>query len=111
ALARIMGSREFGLYSLVSYWVLVLAMVAKLGFDPGMLRFGAAYLSQGSVQLFRGMVRAGPVVVALAGIALGGLFLALKGILSPRGAPNVWESWLIGAATVPVLALLQLNKV
>ncbi|MFA6139855.1 MAG: oligosaccharide flippase family protein, partial [Hyphomicrobium sp.] len=80
ALARWMGSYEYGIYVYVWTWVLILGGVADLGLGVATIRFVPLYREKGEPALMRGVVRGARLValslgtlIAAAGVA--GLYL------------------------------------
>jgi len=104
-IARIIGPDSYGVYAYVLAWVTLLGYMSTLGFHVSLLRFVPAYQAKGEWELARGVIQytqRGTAGTAI-GIALIGVFaiVALRGSLRPELA----LSFLLGIATVPILAL------
>lgn len=108
-IARLLGPAEYGDYALTVTWVNVLAVVALLGQDTGVVRFLPAYIYSGDWGRARGLRRASSFFVLIAGIILG-LAGALIAYLMRLSLGNVLEtSLLIGFFMLPLFAELQLS--
>jgi O-antigen/teichoic acid export membrane protein len=109
-LARVLGVDGYGVYAYVIAWVTVLAPLAALGFQTGLLRFAAAYRERGEWALLRGVIRYAERRVLLAGV-ITGLALAAGVVgLGDRLAPELALSLLVGCGLVPLLAMLQVRS-
>jgi O-antigen/teichoic acid export membrane protein len=108
-LARFLGVEGYGIYAYVFAWTTILALLATLGFQTGILRFASAYRAREEWPLLRGVLRYVVRRVGLAGVLIGiitaGVILALRRHLSPELA----RTFLVACALVPVLALLQVQ--
>jgi O-antigen/teichoic acid export membrane protein len=106
AVARTIGAHGYGIYAYVLAWVTVLAYVAALGFDVSLLRFVSAYLATRAFASLRGVVQYAwrRVAAVGCGIALSGVAVIL---VRSRGlSPELVDTFLVGFAVVPILALL-----
>ena len=56
-LARVLGSKTYGVYAYVLAWVNVLTLIATLGYQQGLLRFVGAYLALKERGLVRAVIR------------------------------------------------------
>lgn len=105
--ARLIGAQDYGIYAYVTAWATVLIYVSTLGFDVALLRFVPVYRAKDAWGLMRGVVRYARRSVAIVGsvlaLASAGLFLAWQ----PDDALAV--PFIIGFATVPVVALLRVQ--
>ena len=109
ALARLMGVEQFGLYALVLSWVFFLVLVSRAGLDSVVVRFGATYRVAGETGYLRGLIRwVGGVVLGVSGFCAVAL-LAGVGLILGYGAAAA-PCFIVGAALVPLLAMLQTNK-
>ncbi len=80
ALARWMGSFEYGVFVFVWVWVLLLGGLAPLGLSVAAMRFVPEYLGTGRLALLRGLLLASRLIAvsvstAIAAAGLAGLFL------------------------------------
>jgi O-antigen/teichoic acid export membrane protein len=107
--ARWMGSFEFGIYVYVFAWVLVIGEFADLGLASAAQRFIPQYANARSVALLRGFVCHSRwlTVGAAILIAVCGTF-AVK-LLEPLLADYVVLPLMIGCATLPFYALMQIQ--
>ena len=106
-LARVLGAESYGVYAYVLAWTTLLALLATLGFQQGLLRFASAYLAQERWGLLRGVVRYAQTRVAMAGTAVAAIGTALIVGFGDDLATELRGAFLIGVIMVPVLALLQ----
>lgn len=109
--ARALGDRGlFGEYSLAIFWMNILAIVAKLGFDTASLRFIAQYRAGGEDALVRGYdVTArrwtlGMSLIMSAAMLVGTLLL--RSMLSE----GVFWCLMIASALLPVIVGIQLRE-
>jgi O-antigen/teichoic acid export membrane protein len=109
AVARAVGADGYGIYAYVLAWLTVLAYISALGFDVSLLRFVPAYLAPRAFDLLRGVIRYATRRAATVGcgIALAGAAI----VLLRRGelAPELANTFLVGFAAVPLLALLWIG--
>jgi O-antigen/teichoic acid export membrane protein len=108
-LARVLGVESYGVYAYVLAWTTLLALLATLGFQQGLLRFAAAYLAQEKWGLLRGVVRYAETRVAVAGVAVAAVGTALIVGLEDHLPTDLGNAFLIGLIMAPVLALLQVR--
>jgi O-antigen/teichoic acid export membrane protein len=105
-LARWLGVADYGSFTYIHAWSLLLANVAGLGLTPGILRFLPQYQAQGQGRRYRaylGNVRIWSLVAALVIVAIL-LLLAVRGYLGRYG-----EVWRHGAWLVLAFAFLNLH--
>jgi O-antigen/teichoic acid export membrane protein len=106
AVARTIGAHGYGVYAYVFAWVTVLAYVSSIGFDVSLLRFVPAYLATGAFALLRGVIRY--VWRRVAAVGCGIALIGIASILTWSGElpPDLANTFLVGFALVPILALL-----
>ena len=108
-LARVLGAESYGVYAYVYAWVMVLSLLATLGFQNGLLRFASAYLAREEWGLVRGVIRYAERRVALAGLVAAAAGCATVFGLMDRLPAELAYTFLMSFAVVPVLALLQVR--
>ena len=108
-LARVLGVESYGIYAYVSAWIAVLALLATLGFQTGMLRFASAYVAREEWCLLRGVIRYAERRVALAGLAVAAAGSVTIVAVIGRLPSELAHTFLVSFAIVPVLALLQVR--
>ena len=109
-LARVLGVAGYGAYAYVMAWVTVLALLATLGFQTGMLRFVSAYCAREEWPLLRGVLRYAMQRVSLAGLTIGIVTAGVVLALGDRLGTGVAGTFLVGCAIVLVLALSQVRE-
>jgi len=82
-LARWMGAAELGIYVLAFSWCILLSSCATLGFPVAAIRFVGGGLETNEPGYIRGFVRRGAQIVALSGI-----------LISAVGIAMLWSGWL-----------------
>lgn len=104
-LARWMGAFEYGIFSYVWVWVIMLGIVVPLGFGTSVLRFIPEYRTKERWARLTGFIRASLGVVLLSGFvaALAGLLL----LWSLRGHIESYYVWPLALALfcVPAFAM------
>jgi O-antigen/teichoic acid export membrane protein len=106
-LARVLGVDSYGVYAYVLAWIMLLALLATLGFQQGLLRFASAYLAQQKWALLHGVVRYAQTRVAMAGVVVAATGAALIVGFQRYLPTELGDAFLIGLIVVPVLALMQ----
>jgi O-antigen/teichoic acid export membrane protein len=110
AIARLIGTDDYGIYAYVFAWMTVLAYFSALGFDVSLLRFVPAYHAQRAWRLLRGVIQYAERRVAALGCAValvGAAWIAIEGEVSKLGLTN---TFFVGFVLVPVLALLWIRS-
>jgi O-antigen/teichoic acid export membrane protein len=105
-LARWLGAFHFGIYAYVWVWVLTLGIALQFGYYHTALRFIPDYMARRRWRRLRGFLQQSYAVVTTAGLAgalvFGGGVYLLKDTISPYQ----YVPLLIGAACLPLSALL-----
>ena len=75
--SRLVGVHDYGIYLIALSWALVLALLARLGFDQAPIRYSTLYLESGEAGLFRGFIRTAVGTVTLASLLVTGVFVLI----------------------------------
>lgn len=103
--SRIIGAEEFGRYSLMLVWLLLLGHGATVGTNPLLCRYVAQYLKSGDIPAIAGLLRWAIRVVLAAGMVLGmGAILLIHTGLVAVGPETILLATLAFGA-VPLLVL------
>ena len=103
--SRIIGAEEFGRYSLMLVWLLLLGHGATVGTSPLLCRYIAQYIKAGDIPAIAGLLRWALSVVLLAGVTLGaGAALLIHTGLIALGPETILLATLAFSA-VPLLVL------
>ena len=106
-LARWMGAFEYGIFSYVWVWVIVLGIVVPMGFGTSVLRFVPDYKAREKWRRLAGMLRASWYVVmalSMAAVLLGIVLLyALRGVIDGYFLLPLF----VGLLCVPGFALMD----
>jgi O-antigen/teichoic acid export membrane protein len=108
-IARLIGAEAYGIYAYVIAWMTILGYVSALGFDVALLRFVPAYQTLGAWSLARGVIQYAErraLAVSLVLVLIGAFAI----LTWPRPlSPDLRNTFLVGLALVPVLALLWIR--
>ena len=106
-LARWMGAFQYGIFSYVWVWVIVLGIIVPMGFGTSVLRFVPDYKAREKWRRLAGMLRASWYVVmalSLGAVLIGGaLLFALRGVIDGYFLLPLF----IGLLCVPGFALMD----
>lgn len=108
-IARLIGPRNYGIYSYVLAWTSILAYLATLGFNVSLLRFVPAYRASGDLDLARGVIKFAlqrSLAVAASFGVIGATLVILFSDHSQRGFEI---SNLLGAVAVPLITAYALG--
>ena len=103
--SRVIGAEEFGRYSLMLVWLLVLGHGATVGTNPLLCRYIAQYLKSGDIPVIAGLLRWAISVVLAVGVILGAsaVLLIHTGIVAVSPETILLATLAFGA--VPLLVL------
>lgn len=105
-LARVLGARGYGTYTVAFSVIGLLGMVAVLGFHTTLLRFVAEYRTLGQWGELRGLLGFSTAVVAVVGTGIGGLVVAGVAIAAAGdGFSDLHVALLVGVVAIPFLGL------
>ena len=108
-LARLLGVREFGLYSLAMSVLSLLVVLATFGFPRLLVREIAAYRVKGKWSLIRGLLRFAQRTSLLASLSIALLGWLALWLLSDRFSGETLQVLALAFLALPFWALLQLH--
>lgn len=103
--SRIIGAEEFGRYSLMLVWLLLLGHGATAGTNPLLCRYIAQYLKSGDIPVIAGLLRWAISVVLAAGMTLGvsAVLLIHAGMVAV--SPELILLAMLAFSAIPLLVL------
>jgi len=103
--SRIIGAEEFGRYSLMLVWLLLLGHGATVGTNPLLCRYVAQCIKSGDIPVIAGLLRWALSIVLVAGIVLGAsaILLIHTGIIAV--GPEMILLATLALSAVPLLVL------
>lgn len=107
--ARWLGPSEYGNYTYVMSWGIVLATLARLGFPTAVLRFIPQYEAKKQWGYIRGLIRTSWWIVFVAGVGLSLAGTIVIRMLDASIGYAYTEYMLIGIWLIPLLALERLQ--
>lgn len=109
-LARLLGSEQYGIYTYVWTWVLILGLLSTLGFRKVLTRFVASLRTEGEMARLRGLLRRSSEVVGGIGAGIGVIGAAVCYLLRSTMDPGLALTFVIGFLLLPLIALVHLRK-
>ncbi len=109
-LARMLGVDQYGIFSLVIAWLIILLLLGKLGIDTTLLRFVAAYRANEEWGLLKGVLRTGNLIAFIASISVGIIVALAVFALGENIAADLRMTFWIGCMVLPVMALVQVRQ-
>jgi O-antigen/teichoic acid export membrane protein len=109
-LARAIGPTEFGFYTYVFSWLVVLAYSSSLGFDIALLRFASAYRAEKAWPLLKGVIRYAETRVVTVGVCIMALGFLVVAFSASGMSPELKRAFMIGFPLVPIWALLWIRS-
>lgn len=108
-LARLLGTVEFGVYTIALSVMGVLQLFARQGFEIAASRFVGTYRGLGQWGLLRGFVRASSLLVLCGAAFFAAALVIVAEAISGKLEDGVQQSLWLVAAILPVFTLLQLE--
>jgi O-antigen/teichoic acid export membrane protein/thymidylate kinase len=108
-IARLIGPRNYGIYSYVLAWTSILAYLATLGFNVSLLRFVPAYRASGDLDLARGVIKFALQRSLAIAASFGVIGAALVILFSDHSQRGFEISNLLGAVAVPLITAYALG--
>ena len=109
-LTRVLGSKTYGIYAYVLAWVNVLAIIATLGYQQGLLRFVGAYLALKERTLAGAVIRHAVRRVTWAGVCIATFATVTVFAFTNQIQTDLVHTFFVGFAIVPPLALLHVSS-
>lgn len=108
-LTRAIGSASYGRYVVSVTWVDLLAALALLGLDAVSLRYVSTYTAEGRWSLLAGFLRYSRRAALRSSLVVAAALVVGTVVLRDRLSDELAQSFVLGAALVPVLASLLLT--
>ncbi|WOC16598.1 hypothetical protein MP213Fo_20820 [Pseudochrobactrum sp. MP213Fo] len=105
ALARLMGSFEFGIYVLVWTITLILSDLACFGFHTTIIRYVPQYLQQHKANSARGILRAGSIFTLISAVIVTLISMLLLSRFAHSFEAYYWAPFIISLCCIPAMAL------
>jgi len=109
-LVRLLGIEEFGIYTYIQVWLVLLATLASLGFSTALLRFVSAYNINEEWGKLRGLLIRSDQIVLAASIVTGLLWLMVYQVFFPAQLNDNWAAFIYGCCALPLFALMGLRQ-
>ncbi len=108
-IARLLGVKEYGIYTYITAWVGILTVLSMSGLDNILIREIAAYKTNKEWSLIHGLLRwsfsRGLIISIIVTLIAGGITWLLRKQLEPGILPALWVAF----AMLPILTLFNLN--
>lgn len=105
-LARMLGVKEYGIYSYVISWISIISLIGTLGFDTTLARFVPVYIQQKQWSLFQGIVSYSFKLTLVYSVLV---ILFIAAVLLPSSGLSASNTTLLFA--LPLIALIVLTSV
>lgn len=109
-LARVLGAEQFGIYSFVFSWVIILALFSNFGFEHLQARYVAAFKAKKNFGELISLIRSGHIFVPLLGAVVMALTISVLYIFNESISKDVIATFWWGALIIPVLAVINANN-
>lgn len=101
-LARLLSVEEFGVFGFVQSLIVVLSMLATLGFSQSIVRFTAAYAKNRQLDLFAGVLRASFRIVLASALVIAILLAVATTVLDTHTVGLFWSAALLVPVVISV---------
>ncbi len=115
-LARIMGTSQYGIFTYVLSWVVVLQLLGLFGLPQTVIRFAPAYKAQHRLGLLRGLLQWTNVVALIASVSVACLACIVVSAIPENMLSRTSDNFLnlrtafyIGAVSLPFIAFGSLR--
>lgn len=109
-IARLLGPKQFGTYSYVFSWILILSLFSSFGFEHLQVRYTASYKAKEQINKLLSLIRAGHLFVFSLGIFVAFLTTIIVYIIGEDVSKSVSATFLWGALIIPILAIINSNN-
>lgn len=109
-LARILGPEVYGPYVYALSWAILLAIPAGLGFSTGVMRFMPAYLTNGQLRLFKGILFQSWAITLGVGTLVTLIASLIVVYFGPGLEGGIGLTLVLGFCIIPLRALLSLQQ-
>ena len=106
-LARWLGAHEFGIFTYVWIWVLVIGSLCAIGFDTTVLRFVQEYQTKKAFDYLRGFLFCGRMVAFGIGTVSAGAGISLITLWPDVVDPTYRNALVLALCCVPAFALMD----
>lgn len=108
-LARLMGTRDFGVYAYATTWATILSLFAGLGLQSAVIRFVPLFSSRAEFARLAGVVRGGRLLTFGASVLFAGVATAVAVALGSDHLLGGLAPTLAGLWLIPMLALVDFD--
>lgn len=109
-LGRLLGVEQFGVYSFVISWVIILSLFSSFGFEHMQVRYVAAYKAKGELRNLLSLINSGHTFVLTLGAFTAVVILGVLYFYRESVSEGVFYAYFLGATIIPVLALINSNN-
>lgn len=109
-LTNLMGDSEYGVYTLVMTWILVLANFSNLGIDSLSVREAASLKAKAQFKSINGLKQFSNVTVFATSLIVTVLTISVVYFLAPFEDQRINQAFILAALFIPVYALIMLRS-